>query len=240
MAILPDNSAQLASLDQGWFYHRSGSDHGPLRREDLAETLRLIPLRDVLVWHPSLPDWIRPDDSQARALIYGPPPAPERPAGLLSLFFSFKGRLGRRRYFWSYCMAIVPYLAALFMVLRYLGIGLQSDAALEVRLLLALPFMWVGSALTAKRLHDLDLSAKHLLWVVPVTLGSAFVVKDPARIVATVASGSADLWLLFKRGTQGGNHYGSDPLLPFVMDKLTTINTFLLNAHLYSYQLHFF
>ncbi|RYC29388.1 DUF805 domain-containing protein [Lichenibacterium minor] len=208
MSSTPDHPAHPHDLDEGWFYHRGGVEHGPLSRESLAEALRLMPSIGVLVWHASLPDWASPAEPQVRTSIHGAPPAPERPRGLLALLFSFDGRIGRTRYFWTYCLGIASYIVGLMAVLLYARMPIDSETGVLIRLALAPPFVWIGLALTAKRLHDFDMSATHLVWIEPVTMAGFVVPPGALSNALSVASGLVGTWLIIKRGTPGPNRYG--------------------------------
>ena len=212
MSLTPDHPAHPRGLDEGWFYHRSGVEHGPLSRENLADTLRLMPTIGVLVWHASLPDWASPAEPQIRSLIYDASLPPEQPRGLLALLFSFDGRIGRARYFWTYCLVITPYIVGIMTALLYMRAAIDSETGGLIRLALAPPFVWIGLALTAKRLHDFDMSAKHLAWIAPVTMAGMVVPTGALGNALPVASGLVGTWLIIKQGTPGLNRYGRGPL----------------------------
>lgn len=212
MSSTSDHPTHLHGLDEGWFYHRGGVEHGPLSRESLAEALRLMPSIGVLVWHASLPDWASPAEPQVRILIHGAPPAPERPRGLLALLFSFDGRIGRARYFWTYCLGIALYIVGLMAALLYVRVPIDSETGVLIRLALAPPFVWIGLALTAKRLHDFDMSATHLVWIAPITMAVSVVPPSALSNALSVASGLIGTWLIIKRGTPGPNRYGRSPV----------------------------
>jgi len=59
------------------------------------------------------------------------------------------------------------------------------------------PFLWSLAALIVKRLHDRGRSAASLLWVLLPVLGPLWLVFN----------------LGFRKGTDGDNQYGPDPLL---------------------------
>lgn len=208
MISTPDHPTHPRGRDEGWFYHQSGVEHGPLSRENLADTLRLMPTIGVLVWHASLPDWASPAEPQIRALIHGALLPPERPRGILALLFSFEGRIGRARYFWTYCLGITPYLVGVVATLLYVRAAIDSETGVLARLALAPPFVWIGLALTAKRLHDFDMSATHLVWIAPITMAGSVVPPSALGSALLVVNGAVELWLLLKRGTLGPNRYG--------------------------------
>ena len=179
--------------DQGWFYRRAGTDYGPMGRADLAETLRLLPLEDVSVWHPNFPAWVHSSDAGFRPMVFGSRPGTTERAGLLTQLFSFRGRIGRARFFWSYCLSIVPYIAAIFAALAYTHAPPFSDNGNLIRLVLSPPFVWIGLALTVKRLHDLDMSAAHLVWVAPSLTASSIAPPGPAGLALMVLSSGVGL-----------------------------------------------
>ena len=221
MRLTSDHPAHQPGLDQGWFYHQGGGEHGPRSRESLAEALRLMPTIGILVWHASLPDWASPAEPQIRALIHGASLPPERPRGLLALLFSFDGRIGRARYFWTYCLGIIPYLVSVMAALLYMRVPIDSETGVLIRLALVPPFLWIGLALTAKRLHDFDMSATHLVWVAPALVAGSVVPPRALGSTLLVVSGAVELWLLLKQGTSGPNRYGRSSLTTSAMTMIT-------------------
>jgi uncharacterized membrane protein YhaH (DUF805 family) len=105
------------------------------------------------------------------------------------ILFSFKSRLARAPYWWCSLAAWAAF-AVLFVFFEE-SLGRPST------LILYPPFLWILAALAVKRLHDRGLGASHLAWVLLPALGP--------------------LWLLitlgFRRGTEGDNQFGPDPLL---------------------------
>jgi uncharacterized membrane protein YhaH (DUF805 family) len=75
-------------------------------------------------------------------------------------------------------------------------------------------FSWNGLALTAKRLHDMDMSAHHLWWIYGQwVVQAAFAKVAPViSILCVLASISVSLMLLFRRGTNGDNRFGPSPI----------------------------
>ncbi len=151
----------------------------------------------------------------AAAATYGaapkrakPPPSPSYAssgpsafAPLLRMFFSYKGRLRRRDYWFAYVTALV-----LMFVLLWLETSLQSAAKGNLALMLplalfslALPFafLWSILAIQVKRWHDRD---KSWFWLfigfIPIIGG----------VWLFVELGCLD-------GTAGDNRFGHSPKL---------------------------
>jgi len=109
--------------------------------------------------------------------------------GLLATLFSFKGRLARSPFWWA-GVGIWGAFAVLFVFLdESLGRGATW--------ILYPPFLWILAALMIKRLHDGGHGAQYLLWILLPVLG-------PIWLVITLA---------LRKGTDGDNQYGPDPLL---------------------------
>ena len=119
------------------------------------------------------------------------------------MFFSWEGRLNRKRYILR-CLALGLIIMAIYILLMVIafttaetqmGNGLPMMGAFSASYILYLPFIIAGYLLAIRRLHDLDLSAFFILL--------SFV---------PVVSFFFTLYLIFKKGTEGPNSYGPDPL----------------------------
>lgn len=136
--------------------------------------------------------------------------------------FNFTGRAPRSA-FWT-CFGVV--WALLFLALILLMVGLSMEPAWPIEKMA--PAMLVAYApvavaivsVTARRLHDLALSA-HWLWLlvaaklVPVLLHFSPAPRGLVAfggVVASVFITAAFLYLGFARGTRGPNAHGPDPL----------------------------
>jgi uncharacterized membrane protein YhaH (DUF805 family) len=134
------------------------------------------------------------------------------------LFFSFQGRISRQPYW----LATTVVTAVMFVVTAILY-SLPDECATigTTLLLLALfsPFFWSMLALSAKRLHDRNKSARWLLafYLLPGILKSLAEDAGGIGIALELAGTALSLWALvefgFLRGTAGPNHYGPDPLI---------------------------
>ena len=119
------------------------------------------------------------------------------------MFFSWEGRLNRKAYILR-CLALGLTLTAVYILLMaiafgtaaaQMGNGIPTMGAFSASYILCLPFIISGYLLAIRRLHDLDLSAFFILL--------SFV---------PVVSFFFALFLIFKKGTEGPNAYGPDPL----------------------------
>lgn len=109
---------------------------------------------------------------------------------LKGLFFTFKGRLNRMRYFKRLLLlALIEWL--LFGVVDGFGIDRTS-------FIVMIPCWLASFSLISRRAHDTGHGSTLflILWLIPVI---------------NIISG---LYLLFKEGEIGANEYGPDPLAP--------------------------
>lgn len=109
---------------------------------------------------------------------------------LTGLFFTFKGRLNRKRYFLRLLLlGIVEWL--LFRLVD--GFGLDAAS-----LVIMIPCWLASFSLISRRAHDTGHSAVLflVLWIIPMI------------------NLLAGLYLLFREGDIGSNEYGPDPLQP--------------------------
>ena len=119
------------------------------------------------------------------------------------LLFSVQGRINRQKFILTYLVVTVGFAVAIAMVAGIFGGALQnaSDPSEAVPLLilfvlLYIPMIWIGVALSVKRWHDRDKSG----WWVFIAL-----IPIVGPIWAIVET-------LFLKGTEGPNRYGPDPL----------------------------
>lgn len=97
--------------------------------------------------------------------------SPEANTGL----FSFKGRLSVLAYMarTSICMLILMAWAGSFVVAEESGL-IDNGIVLTVCIILLVPVLWVASALTAKRLHDMSRSGWNLLFTLVPVIGNIY------------------------------------------------------------------
>lgn len=135
-----------------------------------------------------------------------------------ALLFSFQGRINRKPYWLAglaatVLMALILIFASSVMVAGGGGVGIGGLALLV--LVLSVPFIWVGLALGAKRLHDRNRSAWWLLifYLLPGILDAAGQMWVVFRLAGAVVSLWGLIELGFLRGTSGPNAYGPDPMV---------------------------
>ena len=146
---------------------------------------------------------------------------------MLRDFFSYQGRIGRKKYFLTFFTVII--LSFLFLI----GIGIGgiaivgyvfkipiSDKMLPIVVLPWAVLMWtVFSFPTVKRLHDMEFSGRFFLLLLlhPVYVLFRKIYLNDLRIIEAEllisVIGLVILLVLFlKKGTKESNKYGPDPL----------------------------
>jgi uncharacterized membrane protein YhaH (DUF805 family) len=80
---------------------------------------------------------------------------------MTQLLFSFQGRLNRKPYWTMVIATTVVFILVLLLALAALReYGLEFlPVTIAIILVLYIPLIWIGLALSAKRLHDRDKSA---------------------------------------------------------------------------------
>jgi uncharacterized membrane protein YhaH (DUF805 family) len=148
---------------------------------------------------------------------------------MLEAYLTFSGRMRRFK--------LLVYSVVLIVLLVFIGIVgsllLESArhpvaAGISLQVLLALSWLWAWSAMGVKRLHDIDKSGWHFLWL--ILAPQALVLATSTTIVYArggAAGFSIDaglfgilggiwlslgvLFLLLARGTDGPNRFGYPP-----------------------------
>jgi uncharacterized membrane protein YhaH (DUF805 family) len=142
---------------------------------------------------------------------------------MLYALFSWSGRMGRLAYFGYTCLlvAVLVVLGLIFLLpLRNAADG--TGVAIAIMVILGLMGLCGGFCLAAKRLHDLDMSAWHYVWIVFVPAffnGSGAAMKQLGMafpglltsLLGSLISLLVGLYLLFWPGTDGTNRYGERP-----------------------------
>jgi uncharacterized membrane protein YhaH (DUF805 family) len=143
-------------------------------------------------------------------------------------FFSFSGRVNRAGY-WTFVAVAVFYALSLAGVVFQIIVKNVADSMISVLFLevgiFAVPLIVSGLAVSARRLHDCDLSAWWLVVFViapgvlaglgGVVMGQAgmhTVVSVGLELISTVISTWSFVQLGCLRGTIGPNRFGPDPL----------------------------
>lgn len=147
-----------------------------------------------------------------------------------TLFFSFRGRLNRGKYWLAVLTYMIAWGAFYLGIMIWLG-GLTTDnlfrdtgTAILIILIGAILFVaavWSGLAVGVKRLHDREKSGWWivLFWIGPGILSNggnmtAGVISLAFSLATIILSVWATVELGFLRGTNGPNDYGPDPLAP--------------------------
>jgi uncharacterized membrane protein YhaH (DUF805 family) len=147
------------------------------------------------------------------------------------LLFSFRGRAGRIPFWlvwvsWVLIIQVVDYAwdAGISAVL-FASYGTVTTIA--IRVLIAVPALVSGVAVSVRRLHDRDKSAWWLVpyGLVPTAIGPLTLTLLPidyvTLITASIASAALSLWALVDLGlipgTRGPNRYGVDPRAPLAV-----------------------
>ena len=154
-------------------------------------------------------------------------------AKLKAMFFTFEGRLNRWAYFKSCIILFLLNVAINLLAVAIFGSNTAKGSVLGNMLVGVWQFAsWcAGITLMTRRLHDLNKSGwLQLIFIVPtfialaafitmvigIGLGNASIgiVGGGLIVVAGLLAIAFQLWVLFKKGTEGPNDYGSDPLAP--------------------------
>ena len=149
---------------------------------------------------------------------------------LWTLYTSLQGRISKRTFLlWVFLpIAVTRMLAGSIDTGLYGVPGSPSELGGPWESAQMLLTFWPSVAGTVKRLHDLEINAKHLAgmygaWAVAITLflfnrtGSDLVTPGLwAAVITAVLAIIYTLYLLipccFQRGVEGPNNYGPDPL----------------------------
>jgi uncharacterized membrane protein YhaH (DUF805 family) len=125
--------------------------------------------------------------------------------------FGFNGRIKRLPYLG--CTALY-YAVGLLLIFASVAMGKSGTAAGEIVLLVAavVLMVWVGLALTIKRLHDMGLTGLHAIWIflLDVPYGIRSLPLELVKVLAFL-NFAVILWLAFGRGKDGPNQYGPSP-----------------------------
>ena len=124
--------------------------------------------------------------------------------GIKENFFQWKGRLNRKRFLKRLLaltgMGILLYILMGIAIISSSGPAMQPNESTAISIfglfsLLSIPITVSSYLLMIRRLHDVGLSGYFIL----------------LAFIPVICLGLL-LYLLFKKGTEGDNQYGSDPL----------------------------
>jgi uncharacterized membrane protein YhaH (DUF805 family) len=129
------------------------------------------------------------------------------------LWFSFKGRINRGKY---WLVTVINTLIVVALVLT--AIAANSWAIGILAMLIIVPLFVSSLAVALKRLHDREKSAWWLLlfYLLPALLYGIANVAEYQGLVFSLISLAISIWALVelgcRRGTPGANPHGPDPL----------------------------
>jgi uncharacterized membrane protein YhaH (DUF805 family) len=142
---------------------------------------------------------------------------------MLFALFSWSGRMGRLAYL-GYSLLLIAVIVGLGLLLLMPLRNAEDAKGVTVTITIVLGVMGImgGFSLAAKRLHDLDMSAWHYVWIVfvPLILNGFGVAMQQAGtnlpgLMATLVAGLISvvmgLFLLLWPGTDGTNRFGERP-----------------------------
>lgn len=104
--------------------------------------------------------------------------------------FTLKGRVNRSKYFWGSFLS-----GLIYTIPEAIAMNTQSTSMWIATALLAIPCLIIITCLVVQRLHDLDRPGTHY-WLFLIPFYNIYLA----------------CLLVFKKGTEGSNKYGEDPL----------------------------
>lgn len=115
--------------------------------------------------------------------------------------FSMEGRYNRAKYFWIMtAIAVVGQIISFGIGLAIGASGGDPDAATVIGFIVGSGIAVVCAFQVVKRLHDLDRPGTHY-WLLLIPIYNIYF----------------GLVLLFKKGTEGQNKYGPNPLVTLIL-----------------------
>lgn len=126
--------------------------------------------------------------------------------------FTFNGRIGRTAFLGYSVILMISSISLLFLSILWAGNNrttMEYIIGSSAFIVAALSF-WPAAALLIKRLHDLNYSAWHCLWLVILWLGYLLddVLPNPALAIVELAALATVIWLLAAPGSLESNNYG--------------------------------
>jgi uncharacterized membrane protein YhaH (DUF805 family) len=125
---------------------------------------------------------------------------------LFSALFSPRGRMARLPYFGYSVLLLVMMMAMLAVMVFGVAAGPEAVSTLGIVgiIVVGLIALYSDICLTMKRLHDLNLSGLHAIWIYCLSLAACATsgVGQDHGIMISLASLVASLWLLFAPGTK--------------------------------------
>lgn len=135
--------------------------------------------------------------------------------------FTPGGRIGRVQYLLGHLVGLT--IAAVAMILPFVlsslfgALGFSVFSALMMVLAMIVLFggaFYVMVVLTVKRLHDLNMSSLHCIWIMALSFAASAAEgahEAGASAFFSLCSVGAGLWLLFAPGVPYDNEHGPQP-----------------------------
>ncbi len=130
----------------------------------------------------------------------------------MSLFTSFEGRINRQKWWLGLIVLVIAEWVIMFVITMFFGASMPTEVdpnamgysasyqlgavGTIILLIIMIPFIWAGLALSAKRWHDRGKSAWWILIGLIPLIGAIWTLVENG----------------FLKGTEGPNQYGPDPL----------------------------
>lgn len=113
-----------------------------------------------------------------------------------NMFFSKQGRLNRKPYILLNILLLIIYLIGWYIMLASVGSRNDNVFLTLIGFVIVIPTLFSGIMLSIKRCHDLGKPGSFLLFIYVPIVGCIYI----------------PIVLLFKKGTDGINRFGEDPL----------------------------
>jgi uncharacterized membrane protein YhaH (DUF805 family) len=130
----------------------------------------------------------------------------------MSLFTSFEGRINRQKWWLGLIVLVIAEWVIMFVITMFFGASMPTEVDPDamgfsasyqlgavgaiILLIIMIPVIWAGLALSAKRWHDRGKSAWWILIGLIPLIGAIWTLVENG----------------FLKGTEGSNQYGPDPL----------------------------
>jgi uncharacterized membrane protein YhaH (DUF805 family) len=142
---------------------------------------------------------------------------------MLYALFSWSGRLGRLAYFgYSLLLSVILSVLGLILLLPLRNAPDAMGITITINVILVLMAVFGQFCLAAKRLHDLDMSAWHYVWIIfapALFIGVGAGMSQAGMtfpglvtmLLGALISLLIALFLMFWPGTDGTNQFGERP-----------------------------
>lgn len=124
-------------------------------------------------------------------------------------WFSFNGRRSRMKYFGVFVLLSV--LGGIIESMMMGAVAQHNSVAIIFCLLLCIPWLWLMCVNVTRRCHDLDYKG-YLGFCPIISFLLGMFQKQMMLGLFVMVMIIPGLFLLFRRGTDGSNQYGVDPL----------------------------